>query len=200
MYNNKLFKKILFLLLIFTPFFIINANARGVNVNDIDADHYIIDFTHFLFFSTIGIIFTKKNCRAVWFLPAVFLVSVFCGYFVSLDHLFLVPYIEQLIILSLIIPGVLLFFLNKVSANMVAAALVLIGFIQGYSAPHVESPFLNETEYGISFLVSTLGILMVGYALGNIFIENDKKRGFNLRLGGTIALIINSILWLNAVI
>ncbi|KXX66763.1 HupE/UreJ family protein [Flammeovirga sp. SJP92] len=196
MYFNKVFKKSLFLFLVITSFSIINVYACGVN--DVEAIHFILDFNHFLFFTTIGIIFTKKIRKAQWLLPVVFLSSVFCGYFVSTDHLFLVPYVEQLIIISLIIPSVLLFFLNKMSANKVAFILMLLGFVQGYSAPHVASPFLNETEYGVSFIVSTLGILLAGYALGSIFIEHDKKRGFNLRIGGTIALVINSIIWLNA--
>ncbi|NME71529.1 HupE/UreJ family protein [Flammeovirga aprica] len=199
MYNYKLFKKTLFLLLILTPFSLIN-NVFACGVNDLEAIHFILDFNHFLFFSTIGVIFTKKNRMTPWFLPMVFLSSIFCGYFVSSDHLFLVPYVEQLILISLIIPGILLFFLNKVSLNTVAMILVILGFIQGYSTPHVPSPFLNETEYGVSFIVSTLGILTIGYAFGNLYISQSKKRGQNLRIGGTIALIINSIIWLNAMI
>ena len=143
---------------------------------------------HVLAMVTVGVWAALMGGRAIWLVPATFVVAMSAGYAAALTGIEL-PFVEPTVAASVIVLGLLAAIALDpplwVGATIVAAFAVFHGFAHGS-----EMGGAGAFGFGAGFAVSTALLHLIGIAiclaLGRLFGVDDGRK-FSRALGATAA-------------
>jgi urease accessory protein len=122
---------------------------------------------HLLAMVAIGLWAASIGGRALWAIPAAFVVTMLLGGGLAVAGLN-VPFVEQGILLSVIVLGVLVLFAKRLPTLVCAA--IAGGFALFHGAAHgMEMPLnANGLQYALGFALATAGLHVVGLGFGQL--------------------------------
>jgi urease accessory protein len=127
--------------------------------------HPVLGFDHFLAMLSVGVISAQIGGRAIWYIPATFVVAMMAGGLLGMQGVHLLA-VEAGIALSVLILGATLA-AGKIMPHWAAlAAVAVFGIFHGH-AHGTEMPLIaNPWLYGLGFVVGTSCIHLTGVLLG----------------------------------
>lgn len=125
--------------------------------------HPFTGLDHLLAMMTIGVWAAQQGGRAMWAVPASFVVALIIGALFAVAGIRL-PHIETMVAVSVLVLGLLTAFRSRwpLAAGMALAALFAFfhGHAHGLEIPETASPFL----YGTGFVLATIVLHLAGIA------------------------------------
>lgn len=151
-------------------------------------NHPVLGFDHMLAMICVGILSTKLGGRAIWTVPAVFVLFMLFGGIVGLLAL-PIPFVEFGIAASVLLLGLALAIDKKLPQWLVMAFVATFAIFHGH-AHGVEMPQLAEPAlYVLGFICGTSAIHIVGVILGIAMQDKDPRNRLVRSSGGVIALV-----------
>jgi len=148
--------------------------------------HPLLGLDHLLAMLAVGLLAARIGGRALWLVPAAFLVMMAAGGAIALDG-WPLPFVETAIALSVVaIAGTVAL---GVSAGAVAAAVIAGGFALFHGHAHgAEMPLdVSGLEYAAGFLAASATLIGAGLAFGRF--TQPLTGGFATRAAaGLVAL------------
>ncbi|WP_339722457.1 HupE/UreJ family protein [Marinomonas primoryensis] len=128
-------------------------------------DHPIGGFDHLLAMLAIGLWAASLGGRALWAIPAAFVLTMLVGGGLAVAGLS-VSFVEQGILLSVIVLGALVLFAKRLPTAL--CAVIAGGFALFHGAAHgMEMPLsANGLQYALGFALATAGLHVVGLGFG----------------------------------
>jgi urease accessory protein len=122
---------------------------------------------HLLAMVAIGLWAASIGGRALWAIPVAFVVTMLLGGGLAVAGLN-VPFVEQGILLSVIILGALVLFAKRLPTAVCVA--IAGGFALFHGAAHgMEMPLsANGLQYALGFALATAGLHVVGLGVGQV--------------------------------
>ena len=152
--------------------------------------HPIAGLDHVLAMIAVGVIAAQLGGRALWAVPASFVVMMAIAGACGMTGLAL-PYTEFGIALSLMVLGAVIAFNVKLPMAMATALIALFAVFHGY-AHAIEMPDnLSGIAFGAGFILATsmLHGIGVGLGLGVKRVGPERGRPLAQTCGGAIALV-----------
>jgi urease accessory protein len=150
---------------------------------------------HLLAMVAVGAWSAQLGGKALWRVPLAFLVMMCLGGITGISQ-FPLSFVEYGIALSVVLMGLAIAINQRPSWLLAAIAVGLFGFCHGY-AHGLEIP--KQAHSGIfitGFLITTLGLHIVGAAGGLLLIE--EKQGFKtLRFLGAATSLAGVVLFMH---
>tara|TARA_R110001599_G_scaffold26935_4_gene94936 strand:- start:15355 stop:15939 length:585 start_codon:yes stop_codon:yes gene_type:complete len=127
--------------------------------------HPVGGFDHLLAMLAIGLWASSLGGRALWAIPTAFVITMLAGGGLAVAGLS-VPFVEQGILLSVIILGALVLFAKRLSTAVCAAIAASFALFHGV-AHGMEMPLnADGLHYALGFAVATAGLHVVGLGFG----------------------------------
>ncbi|TDO97325.1 MULTISPECIES: HupE/UreJ family protein [Marinomonas] len=122
---------------------------------------------HLLAMVAVGLWAAAMGGRALWAVPAAFVIAMVLGGSMAVSGLNL-PFVEQGILLSVVVLGTLV--LGAKRLPVVACAAIAGAFAMFHGAAHgAEMPMTaNGIQYAIGFALATTALHLVGVGLGQL--------------------------------
>jgi len=129
--------------------------------------HPLGGLDHLLAMLAIGLWAFSLGGRALWVVPAAFVLAMLAGGSLAVAGLN-VPFVEQGILLSVIVLGVLV--LGAKRLPVLACMIIAGGFAMFHGAAHgSEMPInANGVQYALGFVLATDGLHTLGLGLGQL--------------------------------
>lgn len=149
--------------------------------------HPMSGFDHLLAMLAVGLWAVSIGGRAMWAIPVAFVVTMLVGGGLAVAGM-QVPFIEQGILLSVIVLGSLV--LGAKRLPMMACAAIAASFALFHGAAHgIEMPLnANGLQYALGFASSTVILHLMGLGLGLL------ATPFMTRLGGFMIAVMGLLL------
>ncbi|MCW4629130.1 MULTISPECIES: HupE/UreJ family protein [Marinomonas] len=146
---------------------------------------------HLLAMVAIGLWAASIGGRALWAIPAAFVMTMLLGGGLAVAGL-TVPFVEQGILLSVIVLGALVLFAKRLPTTVCVA--IAGGFALFHGAAHgMEMPLnANGLQYALGFALATAGLHVVGLGFGQLM----AKIGTPLatRISGSVIAVAGLVL------
>lgn len=185
-------RKLLMIILFFIPS---TLWAHGFGGNGFL--HPLTGMDHLVAMIAVGAWSAQLGGKAIYRVPASFLVMMCLGGLVGIQKM-QVEYTEFGIALSVVLLGLAIAINRKTAWLIAALAVGIFGFCHGYSHG-VEIPHQHKVaEYIIGFMVTTLGLHIVG-AVGGLLLLEEKNGGTILRIAGVLGTVIGIFFFLKLV-
>lgn len=127
--------------------------------------HPIGGFDHLLAMLAIGLWAASLGGRALWAIPTAFVITMLVGGVLAVVG-FSVPFVEQGIVLSVIVLGALVLFAKRFSKTVCVAIAASFALFHGV-AHGMEMPLnADGLHYALGFVVATAGLHVVGLGFG----------------------------------
>ena len=161
--------------------------------------HPLGGIDHILAMVAVGLIAARLGGRALWLVPASFVVTMAVAGLAGMAGIGL-AHAEAGIALSLLVLGAMI----ALRLTMpVAAAMALVGFFaifHGYAHGAEMPETVSGLAYGAGFLAATALLHGLGIALGLTINQSGEAFGRRtLRLGGTAAMLAGAVLLIGAI-
>jgi urease accessory protein len=129
--------------------------------------HPLGGLDHLLAMLAIGLWASSLGGRALWAVPAAFVMLMLAGGSLAVAGLN-VPFVEQGILLSVIVLGALVFGAKRLP--ILASVAIAGGFAVFHGAAHgSEMPMnVNGVQYALGFVLATAGLHTLGLGLGQL--------------------------------
>ena len=144
--------------------------------------HPVLGFDHFLAMLSVGVISAQIGGRAIWYIPATFVLAMILGGILGMQSVNILA-VEAGIALSVLILGSILA-AGKVMPEWIAVIAVGIfgifhGHAHGTEMPLIADPWL----YGAGFVIGTSLIHLTGVLFGIAF-RGARRGDYALRAAG----------------
>ena len=127
--------------------------------------HPVDGFDHLLAMLAIGLWASSLGGRALWAIPSAFVITMLAGGGLAVAGLS-VPFVEQGILLSVIILGALVLFAKRLSTAVCVVIAASFALFHGV-AHGMEMPLnADGLHYALGFAVATAGLHVVGLGFG----------------------------------
>ncbi|GAB3488980.1 HupE/UreJ family protein [Marinomonas epiphytica] len=147
--------------------------------------HPLGGFDHLLAMFAIGMCASRLGGRALFVVPAAFVSAMVLGGAAAMAGT-AIPFIEQGIVLSVIVAGALLIATARLSTGICAAIAALFALFHG-AAHGLEMPMnASGLTYAIGFSLATAALHLAGVALGQ-FISKLQLPILSRLIGGIVA-------------
>ena len=161
--------------------------------------HPLGGIDHILAMVAVGLIAARLGGRALWLVPASFVVTMAVAGLAGMAGIGL-AHVEAGIALSLLVLGAMIALRLTVP---VAAAMALVGFFaifHGYAHGAEMPETVSGLAYGAGFLAATGLLHGLGITLGLTIDQSGDAFGRRtLRLGGTAAMLAGAVLLIGAI-
>ncbi|MBJ7537200.1 HupE/UreJ family protein [Marinomonas transparens] len=149
--------------------------------------HPMGGFDHLLAMVAVGLWAASLGGRALWAVPAAFVITMFAGGGLAVAGM-QIPFIEQGILLSVIVLGALL--LGAKRLPVMACAVIAAGFALFHGAAHgIEMPInADGLQYTLGFVSSTVVLHLMGLGLGLL------ATPLMTRIGGSVIAVMGLLL------
>lgn len=148
--------------------------------------HPISGADHLFAMLAVGIWAAQSGGRAIWAVPATFVIVMILGGVLGFTGVN-VPFIEEGILVSVLVLGVLIAGAFKFPVVIGAMIVALFAVFHGH-AHGTEMPLaINAISYGIGFSLSTALLHFIGISAG-IWLQKLNLDVINRFVGGAIAL------------
>lgn len=150
-------------------------------------DHPIGGFDHLLAMLAIGLWAASLGGRALWAIPTVFVLTMLAGGGLAVAG-FSVPFVEQGILLSVIVLGALVLFANRLP--VMVCVVIAASFALFHGAAHgIEMPLnANGLQYALGFAAATVALHLMGLGLGLL------ATPLMMRIGGSMIAVMGLLL------
>lgn len=154
--------------------------------------HPLLGLDHLLAMVTVGLLSAQIGGRAIWVVPATFVLTMAMGGVLGYVGVPL-PLVEVGITGSVVILGLALL-ANRQVPVWVAMIFVAIfalfhGHAHGAELPAVEGDILYIVAYVLGFMTATAGLHVIGALIGYIALRN-KRSALVLRMGGLLIALV----------
>ncbi|MFW2381767.1 MAG: HupE/UreJ family protein [Acidimicrobiales bacterium] len=156
--------------------------------------HPVLGLDHFLAMVSVGIVSAIIGGRAIWTVPATFVVMMGVGGLVGAAELGIVPEeaVELAIAFSVIALGAVILLNRQLPVFVAMAVVAFFGFFHGFAhgaeIPEIADPLV----YAAGFIIGTILLHLLGVLIGDI-----AKRYQNgilvLRAAGGVFVIIGAM-------
>lgn len=151
-------------------------------------NHPVLGFDHLLAMICVGLLSTQLGGRAIWTVPAIFVLFMVFGGIIGLLSI-PIPFVEFGIAASVLLLGLALAIDKKLPQWLVMAFVAIFAIFHGH-AHGVEMPQLAKPAlYVLGFICGTSAIHIVGVILGIAMQQKDPKNRMVRSSGGAIALV-----------
>lgn len=154
--------------------------------------HPLLGLTHLLAMVTVGLLSAQLGGKAIWTVPSVFVSVMVVGGLLGLFGGAL-SWIELGLAVSVVVLGLALAAKQNLPVGLVMAFVGLFAVFHGY-AHGIALPDENETilyiiSYVIGFVISTVGLHVIGALLGAIAVRTERGDNTLRIAGGLIAVV-----------
>lgn len=154
--------------------------------------HPLLGIEHLLAMLAIGFLSAQIGGRAIWTVPAAFVVTMALGSVWGILGLPL-PLVQYSLTGSVVILGIGILAHRNLPEwiGMAVAAFfgLFHGFAHGVALPELSSTLGLIIAYVAGFLVSTAGLHVIGALIGMIAIRSDRGKMLVRAFGGVMAVI-----------
>lgn len=151
-------------------------------------NHPVLGFDHLLAMICVGLLSTRLGGRAIWTVPAIFVLFMLFGGIIGLLSI-PIPFVEFGIAASVLLLGLALAIDKKLPQWLVMAFVAIFAIFHGH-AHGVEMPQLAKPAlYVLGFICGTSAIHIVGVILGIAMQQKDPKNRMVRSSGSAIALV-----------
>ncbi|WP_307470468.1 HupE/UreJ family protein [Paenibacillus harenae] len=150
--------------------------------------HPLTGIDHLFAMVAVGLWSAQIGGRAVYLVPSCFLFMMAVGGIVGFQEIQL-SNVEFMIALSVLLLGLAIFLNKKSSIVLAGLGVAIFGFFHGYAHGAEIPNTLNHIEYMIGFLVTTLGLHIIGAVSGLLILEK-RKGSTTLRFSGLTIFVI----------
>ena len=159
--------------------------------------HPVLGFDHLLAMVSVGMISAQIGGRAIWTVPATFVVVMFFGGLLGLNYGGLTGY-EIGIAISVLLLGSALAADKKLNAGFAMIAVAVFAVFHGYAHGEEIPTIAEPPPYVAGFMTGTIILHVAGVVLADISTHYEKGKILLRFLGGFIALsgmyfLINAI-------
>lgn len=159
--------------------------------------HPVLGFDHLLAMVSVGMISAQIGGRAIWTVPATFVVVMFFGGLLGLNYGGLTGY-EIGIAISVLLLGSALAADKKLNAGFAMIAVAVFAVFHGYAHGEEIPTIAEPPPYVAGFMTGTIILHIAGVVLADISTHYEKGKILLRFLGGFIALsgtyfLINTI-------
>ena len=159
--------------------------------------HPVLGFDHLLAMVSVGMISAQIGGRAIWTVPATFVVVMFFGGLLGLNYGGLTGY-EIGIAISVLLLGSALAADQKLNAVFAMIAVAVFAVFHGYAHGEEIPTIAEPPPYVAGFMTGTIILHIAGVVLADISTHYEKGKILLRFLGGFIALsgmyfLINAI-------
>jgi urease accessory protein len=157
-----------------------------------DLAHPFSGLDHLLAMIAVGALAVRMGGRALWALPATFVVLMIAGGFLPLANVH-IPLAEQTVAASVIALGVLLTTAGRIPTAAVLPLVVFFAIFHGYV--HVLEMPLNQSAvaYASGFVLATATLHAIGIAL-EMRMRNRSHGSAMIRAGGAAIAVCGALL------
>ncbi len=150
--------------------------------------HPLTGVDHLVAMLAVGVWSAQIGGRAIYIVPSCFVLMMTLGGVVGLEG-WLWTHLEVYIACSVCLLGLAIVWNRQQSVWIASGGVALFGFAHGY-AHGLEIPqLLSPAVYIIGFLITTIGLHVIG-AVGGLVILEEPKGAIRLRLIGGVILVI----------
>ncbi|MDE8601874.1 HupE/UreJ family protein [Marinomonas sp. RSW2] len=154
-------------------------------------DHPIGGFDHLLAMLAIGLWAASLGGRALWAIPTAFVLTMLTGGGLAVAGLS-VPFVEQGILLSVIVLGALVLFAKRLPVAVCVAVAASFALFHG-AAHGMEMPLnANGLQYALGFALATAGLHVVGLGFGQWMAKMSAP--LMTRISGSVIAIAGLVL------
>ena len=159
--------------------------------------HPVLGFDHLWAMVSVGMISAQIGGRAIWTVPATFVVVMFFGGLLGLNYGGLTGY-EIGIAISVLLLGSALAADQKLNAVFAMIAVAVFAVFHGYAHGEEIPTIAEPPPYVAGFMTGTIILHIAGVVLADISTHYEKGKVLLRFLGGFIALsgmyfLINAI-------
>ena len=148
--------------------------------------HPVLGFDHLLAMVSVGMISAQIGGRAIWTVPATFVIVMFFGGLLGLNYGGLTGY-EIGIALSVLLLGSALAADKKLNANFAMLAVAVFAVFHGYAHGEEIPTIAKPPPYVAGFMTGTIILHVAGVVLADISTHYEKGKILLRLLGGFIA-------------
>lgn len=145
--------------------------------------HPLTGTDHMLAMVAVGLWSAQLGGRAIWSVPAAFVVAMAIGSTFGLLH-WPVQGIEAIIALTVVAVGLAMALESRLAWPIAAAAALVFGLAHGY-VHGLEMPDTHRLGYAAGFLATTAGLHVAGAVAGLLVLERPDGQRL-LRAGGAL--------------
>jgi|LGOV01.1.fsa_nt_gb urease accessory protein len=150
--------------------------------------HPLTGLDHLFAMATVGILSAQLGKKNLFILPLCFLIFMFLGSEISKFNIE-IRHIELMINLSVIFLGIAVTKVVTLKQTTILVAVAIIGYLHGY-VQGIEIPkHLNAMMYTLGLQVTTLGLIVMGIAIGLLILEEKKGKKVMKYLGQSISIV-----------
>ncbi|HJL79607.1 MAG: HupE/UreJ family protein [Gammaproteobacteria bacterium] len=149
--------------------------------------HPVLGFDHLLAMVSVGMISAQIGGRAIWTVPATFVIVMFFGGILGLNYSGLTGY-EIGIALSVLLLGSTLAADKKIDANFAMLAVAIFAIFHGYAHGEEIPSIAEPPPYVTGFMTGTVILHVTGVVIADISTHYEKGKILLRLLGGLIAL------------
>lgn len=148
--------------------------------------HPVLGIDHFLAMVCVGILSAQIGGRAIWTVPATFVIVMALGGLLGMNDVGLGA-IELGIASSVLVLGLAIAADRRFPVMLVLAAVGFFAVFHGY-AHGLEMPTVaNPVEYSIGFMTGTAGLHLLGVLIGDIARRYARGHTVMRVIGGAVA-------------
>lgn len=141
--------------------------------------HPLGGLDHILAMVLVGILASQMGGRAVWLLPASFMGAMALSGILGMTGI-AVPFVEQGIILSIIVLGAAVAFGFATSVPVAALVVGLFAVFHGYAHGAEMPETADGLAYGVGFLAATALLHAAGIGIGALIAYLSRAHGLTL--------------------
>ena len=152
--------------------------------------HPVLGLDHFLAMVSVGIVSAFIGGRAIWTVPATFVVFMALGGWMGFVDIGITSgVVEVAIALSVILLGGVILLDRRLRIQVAMGAVAFFGFFHGYAHGQEIPDIARPVLYALGFLSGTILIHLLGVLLGDIAKRYSKGRLVLRTAGGVFVLI-----------
>ena len=151
-------------------------------------EHPVGGLDHVLAMVLVGIIAWQLRGRALYAVPATFVLLMVVGGGVGMAGMD-VPFVELGIALSVVVFGLAVAFRFKAPAMAMAPLVGLFAIFHGYAHGAEMPENAAGLAYGLGFMLATVLLHAAGIGLGFVFAKTSQKDGALVRIAGGAAAV-----------
>ena len=159
--------------------------------------HPVLGFDHLLAMVSVGMISAQIGGRAIWTVPATFVIVMFMGGLLGLNYGGITGY-EIGIALSVLLLGSALAADKTLDVNFAMLAVAIFAIFHGYAHGEEIPTIAEPPPYVAGFMTGTVILHVAGVVIADVSTHYEKGKILLRALGGFIALsglyfLINAI-------
>jgi urease accessory protein len=128
-------------------------------------EHPLTGLDHILAMFAVGLWAAQRGGRAIWFVPLTFVLVMTLGGALGMSGISL-PFVEQGIVLSVVILGVLVAAAVRLPLPVSAGIVGLFALVHGYAHGTEIPPAASGLSYALGFAVATALLHAAGISFG----------------------------------